>query len=145
MEPENLAILLREPFDQMTDLLYERLAARGFDDFRVAHGAVFQFVDDSGTRIGVLADRAGVTKQAMAELVRHLESIGYVERTADPTDKRAQLIRTTAKGNDVFAVVRELINELEAYAKDQMGADSYQELRNLLEKLQGVLTGFSRP
>src|SRR5690242_3465379 len=80
-QPENLAILLREPFRRMTERLYERLRERGYEDFRIPHGAVFQFVDDDGTSVSELARRAQITKQSMAELVSHLERRGYVERT----------------------------------------------------------------
>lgn len=45
---------------------------------RSAHGAVFQYLDDTGTTVSALADRAQMTKQAMAELVLHLEKKGYV-------------------------------------------------------------------
>ena len=42
--------------------------------------------DDTGTTVSLLAERARMTKQAMAELVRHLEAHGYVRRVPDPTD-----------------------------------------------------------
>jgi DNA-binding MarR family transcriptional regulator len=56
----------------------------------------------------VLAERAHMTKQAMAELVAHLEAQGYVERIPDPNDGRAELVRTTTRGRAVFAIVRKL-------------------------------------
>ena len=90
--PENLAILLREPFVVLSDRLIERLAARGHPEVRYAHGAVFQYLDDAGTRVSVLAARARIAKQSMAELVAHLERHGYVERVADPADGRAKLV-----------------------------------------------------
>ena len=38
--PENLAILLREPFRAMSEQLIERLAERGHPEVRNAHGNV---------------------------------------------------------------------------------------------------------
>jgi len=136
---EHLAILLREPFRLMTDLLYERLGARGYDDFRVAHGAVFQFLDDDGTSVSELARRAQVSKQSMAELVRHLEARGYVERVPDPRDRRARFVRTTHRGRDVYAVVRELTAELEDHVASRLGRDRLEELRTLLANLLAAL------
>ena len=83
-QPENLAILLREPFRAGTELLHERLAERGHAAVRPPHGAVLQYLDDDGTQVSELARRAHVTKQSMAELVAHLERHGYVERVPDP-------------------------------------------------------------
>ena len=68
---------------------------------------VLQYLDDAGTRVSVLAERAQITKQSMAELVAHLERHGYVERVPDPADGRAKLVRATDRGRAVFAVARD--------------------------------------
>jgi DNA-binding MarR family transcriptional regulator len=137
--PENLAILLREPFRAMTGRLHRRLAERGHPQVRAAHGAVLQFLDDAGTRVGVLAERAGMTKQSMAELVGHLEAHGYVERVPDPADGRARLVRATARGREVFAIARELVAEVEAELVERMGPAKVRRLRALLEELGAAL------
>ena len=93
--PRNLAVLLREPFRIGSEQLHERFAERGHPEVRAPHGNVFQFLDDAGTRVSELAQRAQVTKQSMAELVAHLERHGYVERAPDPSDRRAKLVRAT--------------------------------------------------
>ena len=137
--PENLAILLREPFRAMNDELIGRLAERGHPEVRVAHGAVLQYLDDAGTRVVVLAERAGMTKQAMAQLVAHLEAHGYVERVPDPADRRAKLVRTTARGREVYVVVREFVAEVEARLAERLGEAKLHELRSLLEQLNAAL------
>lgn len=137
--PENLAILLREPFRTMTDRLQRRLAVRGHPQVRGAHGAVLEFLDDAGTRVGVLAERATMTKQSMAELVSHLEAHGYVERIPDPTDGRARLVRATARGRDVFAIARELVDEIDRELAETMGAQKVHRLRGLLEELDAAV------
>jgi hypothetical protein len=78
--PENLAIPLREPFQAMTDVLLARLAERGHEAVRQPHAAVFELLDDDGTRVSVLAERARMTKQSRAELVAQLGAHGYVAR-----------------------------------------------------------------
>jgi DNA-binding MarR family transcriptional regulator len=140
-QPENLAILLREPFRRMDELLVDRLAERGHGDVRSAHGAVFQYLDDAGTPVSELARRAGIAKQSMAELVQHLERTGYVERVPDPRDARARLVRSTAKGREVFAVARELVAELDARVAQRLGEARLADLRGLLEELLEALPG----
>jgi DNA-binding MarR family transcriptional regulator len=138
-EPENLAILLREPFRAMSEQLIERLAQRGHPEVRYAHGNVFQYLDDDGTRVSDLAQRAGMTKQSMAQLVEHLERHGYLERIADPADGRAKLVRTTTRGGEVFAVVREYVAEVEARLDARLGTAKLQRLRALLRELNEAL------
>jgi len=137
--PENLAILLREPFRRLNEELIARLAERGHPAVRYAHGRVLQYLDDAGSRVGVLAERAHVSKQAMAQLVDHLEAHGYVERVPDPADRRARLVRTTPRGSAVFVVVREFVEEVDARLVTRLGPEKLQHLRALLVELDAVL------
>ena len=56
--PVNLVVLLREAYVALNDLVPARLAERGHDAIRPAHGAVFQYLDDTGTTVSQLAERA---------------------------------------------------------------------------------------
>jgi len=136
---ENLAILLREPFRAMTDELMGELAARGHPEVRFAHASVFQFLDDDGTGVGMLAERARVTKEAMAQLVAHLEHHGYLERVRDPHDRRAKLVRATDRGREVFAIARALMADIDARLSTRLGDAKLRRLRTLLRELDAAL------
>jgi DNA-binding MarR family transcriptional regulator len=131
--------MLRQPFRAMTDELIGTLAERGHPDVRSAHGNVFQYLDDAGTRVSVLADRAQMTKQAMAQLVAHLELHGYLERVDDPSDRRARLVRATTRGREVFAIVRAVVVDLDARLTARLGEAKLQRLRALLVELDDAL------
>src|SRR5215217_1165432 len=118
---ESLGILLREPFRLGNQLLHRRLAERGHPHVRAPHGNVFQYLDAAGTRVSVLAERAQITKQSMAELVAHLERHGYVERVSDPADRRAKLVRATRRGAEVYAIARDVVAEIEAQWTEWLG------------------------
>src|SRR5919107_3574729 len=75
-----------------------RVHAAGFPDVRSAHDCVFRFLEPGGVRLRDLADRADMTPQSIGEHVDELERLGYVERVPDPGDRRAKLIRPTARG-----------------------------------------------
>jgi DNA-binding MarR family transcriptional regulator len=53
------------------------------------------FEDSTRTRQVALAERAGVTKQAIGPVVRELEQLGYVRTGPDPADHRAKLVSLT--------------------------------------------------
>ena len=138
-QPENLGVLLREPFLAASEDLHRRFAERGHDQVRPPHGNVFQFLDGAGTRVSVLAERAQVTKQSMAELVAHLERNGYVERTPDPSDRRAKLVRATPRGEELYALAREFVAETEAEWGRKLGKRKLAQLRELLEELNDAV------
>jgi DNA-binding MarR family transcriptional regulator len=137
--PENLAILLREPFRAGTEVLHRRFAESGHPEIRPPHGNVMQFLDDAGTRVSVLAERAQITKQSMAELVVHLERLGYVERVPDPSDRRAKLVRATPRGKQLYAIARDVVAEIEADWTKRLGKAKMRQLRALLEELNAGL------
>ncbi|WP_067541526.1 MarR family winged helix-turn-helix transcriptional regulator [Nocardia crassostreae] len=113
------------------------IAAAGFDDVRAAHAPVFQVIDPDGTRLTVLAERAGMTKQAMGELVRYLGTRGYVETVADPSDGRARLIRLTAAGWAVAEAGLAIVARFDEHLDAIVGRAEVQRLRKTLHAIIG--------
>jgi DNA-binding MarR family transcriptional regulator len=133
--PEHLGILLREPYRIANERLHQRFAESGHPDIRTPHGNVFAYLDDRGTRVSVLAERAQITKQSMAELVEHLERRGYVERIPDPDDRRAKLVRATEKGDELYGIARKFVAEVEGEWTQLLGKGKMRQLKKLLEEL----------
>jgi DNA-binding MarR family transcriptional regulator len=82
----------------MIDELTERMHDSGYTWAPARHYPVFEHINPTGTRLTTLAHRAGITHQAMAQLVSELEQRDIVERIPDPTDGRARLVRLTGEG-----------------------------------------------
>jgi DNA-binding MarR family transcriptional regulator len=137
--PDNIGVLLREPFRAGSEQLHRRLAERGHAEVRVPHAAPLQFLDEEGTQVSELARRAQMTKQSMAELVAHLERHGYVERVSDPADRRAKLVRATPRGLEVYEIAREAIEEIESDWAALIGRRKMSQLRELLTELNHAL------
>jgi DNA-binding MarR family transcriptional regulator len=91
--------VLRRTSRLMVEEITERMEAAGYTWAPARHYPVFENIDPAGTRLTVLAARAGITHQAMAQLVAELEERGIVERIADPSDGRARLVRLTDEGH----------------------------------------------
>ena len=95
-------------------LLVARLRERGFDDFAPAFPSLLSNLDTGGTRIGVLAARAGVTRQAAGQLLRQVERCGYAESRGSEHDARATVVHFTTRGRRLLTTVLELVEEIEA-------------------------------
>lgn len=117
------------------------LRERGHDGLSLVHMNLLPHLDISGTRITTLAERVGVSKQAIGNLVGELEEKGYIRREVDPHDRRAAVITYTAAGwaflQDAHAVKR----EIEAEYTKTLGEQGMQELRQLLQQLVGGKAG----
>jgi DNA-binding MarR family transcriptional regulator len=111
------------------------LVEAGYGDIRPTHGCVFRFVHDDGLRLTDLATLAGLTKQSAGEIVDDLAKRGYVERFPDPADRRAKLIRLTAKGKEAQGIGSGLFNGVERRWGERYGSDRIAELRRLLQEI----------
>src|SRR5262245_37727163 len=89
--PPLIGALLRVPAHAIHRRLINELNAGGFDDLRLPHMAVLQFPGPDGVRPGTLAERAGISKQAMNQLLRSLEDLGYVVRSDAAADRRTRV------------------------------------------------------
>jgi DNA-binding MarR family transcriptional regulator len=80
-----------------------------------------------------------VRKQTMAQAVEELEQLGYVERRADPNDRRARLVFLTARGQKVKPIAVAAGRRVEARWSKLMGAQNMESLRRSLEEVLAQL------
>jgi len=135
----NLGTLLRDPALAINELVSERLAERGFGDFRPAHGTIGQHISDRGSRVTELARLAQVSKPTVVYLVNDLERLGYVERIPDPADGRAKLVCLTKRGARAQQEARKIVAEIERDWGRTFGERDLVALRALLERLHEML------
>lgn len=116
-------------------MLVTRLRARGFDDFSPAFPAMLSNLDLDGTRIGVLATRAGVTRQAAGQLLREIERCGYAERRDSAHDARTTIVHFTPRGKRLLATVLELVEEIESDFAAGLKAGEFDKLQQGLFRI----------
>ena len=134
-----IGALLRIPFQVAVERLYAELARAGFDDLTPAHFVVFQHMRPEGVRATELAQQAQITKQSMGYLITYLEERGYVERVADPRDKRARLVHLTERGQALDATARRIVQQVEREWSEYLGADRFAQLQQILRDLIAAL------
>lgn len=112
-----------------------KLTESSHPDLKSSHALLVANWDLNGTRISTLAERAGITKQAMGVLVKEMEALGYLERAPDPLDARAILVMPTGKGRQLLADVRRLMAEIEAEQVEKVGREALEQLQGTLQKM----------
>lgn len=103
-----IGALLRVPAQAIHRRLITELNAAGFEELRVPHMAVLQSPGPDGVRPGTLAERAGISKQAMNQLLHSLEGHGYIVRTEPSDEGRARIIYFTQRGHAAYAKILEI-------------------------------------
>jgi DNA-binding MarR family transcriptional regulator len=136
--PPLIGALLRMPWDAVQQHMLDRLHESGFTDFDAAYLTVFQYPGPQGARPSELAARLRISKQALNYLLGELERLGYLERRVDPDDLRSKRIALTPRGIASVGVIREAVGEVETAWAQRLGAERFDELRNLLLELNGL-------
>jgi DNA-binding MarR family transcriptional regulator len=137
-----LPVLLTQVKEMAIRKMRARLAEEGYDDIREGYGCVFGFIDiDEGSRLTELAERSGLTKQAVGEVIPELEALGYVTREPDPRDKRAKIIKLTTKGRDACLTGRRLFAEIEQEWAEEFGDELLAALREAAERIAAAERG----
>lgn len=119
-------------------MIAEDLAKRGYAKVRPAHSALLANLEFEGSSITEVADRAGMTKQAMGLLVAELENLGYIARAADEKDRRAHIITLTESGRKLLADTLEIVDGIEDRYSNILGERTMAGLRTGLAAFLGV-------
>ncbi|TNE88314.1 MAG: MarR family transcriptional regulator [Deltaproteobacteria bacterium] len=108
-------------------------------DVRPVHTAMFPHIDLEGTRLTDLAERMGITRQAVARYVADLEAHALVERIPDPDDRRASLVRFTDSGREQLLGGLRVLGLVEARTAQKLGPERVELLRRTLADLVDLL------
>jgi DNA-binding MarR family transcriptional regulator len=132
--PENplIGALLRLPAQAIHRRVVAGLNEAGFRDLRLAHMAVLQYPGPDGRRPSELAERAGTSKQAMNQLLRSLERLGYLRRRDAAEGGRARVVRFTRRGRAAWARIHEILAEVETEWRGTLGAGDFGRLKRIL-------------
>lgn len=128
--------LLADILDRVVDdAVMAALEAEGHDDLTHAQGVVFEMLEPGGSRVTDMARAARMTKQGMGQLVDAVAAAGYVERSPDPNDGRAQLVRLTPRGERAVAIGGRGLRQLERSWSECLGHRRYEATRRTLVEL----------
>ena len=127
-----IGALLRVPAQAIQRRIIKELNLTGFEELRLPHMAVLQFPGPDGVRPSILAERAGMSKQAMNQLLRSLEGLGYIVQSDVPDHRRARLVRFTKRGKAAYSKIHDILRDIEREWSTELGPKQFAQLKELL-------------
>ena len=132
--------LLGAVWQWVREQLYSGVVAAGYDDLNAAHVGLWRYPGLEGLRPSQVADRVGITKQSVNDLLAHLEQHGYLSRVPDSADGRARVIRLTSKGHQLERTIYAEAAAAQLRIAEILGPQRFTRLRNSLELLTEQLS-----
>jgi DNA-binding MarR family transcriptional regulator len=137
----------RKPLIALVDRAHRALQAHmvriahlhGHPEVKPAHNSVFGTLTEGGSRAIDMAERAGITRQSMGEVVREMVGLGILEMRPDPADRRAKLVTYSDHGRTVAADGFGHLIELEKRFVAEFGVAEYEIARDVLDRIAGLL------
>jgi DNA-binding MarR family transcriptional regulator len=114
-------VLVLMAASEKAPLALSNLAAR--DQISAAHVHITRHLARGGSRLTDLARAAGMSKQAMGDLVTQCEAWGLVRREPDPLDARARRVHFTPTGLAWLAAFHDAVRQAEAEFREAVGAE----------------------
>ena len=91
-----------------------------------------------GVPLGQLVKELGVSKQAAGQLVDMLVLRGYLDRAADPEDRRKLTVTLTERGRAAAAIQKEVVKRIDAELASRVGKEEILCARRVLGELIGI-------
>lgn len=98
---ERIGYLLKHAQLRFQEIQHQALSPLGLDGRLLA--VLIVAADGAPSQQLRLAQRLGVDRTTMVDLVDRLEASGFVERRPDPDDRRARLVHPTPRGRKALA------------------------------------------
>ncbi|SNS88174.1 MarR family protein [Noviherbaspirillum humi] len=130
----NIGRLLNNAIQRFEKRILEQMEQAGHGGCSLSHIGVTRNLDIEGTRATELARRAGMTKQAMGELIAQLEERGLVERRPDPIDRRARIVYFSDQGLEWLNAFHIALDRAESEMRREIGAAGLELMKQALEK-----------
>jgi DNA-binding MarR family transcriptional regulator len=92
----------------------------------------------AGISQSLLAERLGLSKQAVQQSLDQLERLGLVRRAPDPVDKRAKYAVLTETGLLALEARRDAEREVERAWQERLGKKAFGRLRKTLRKVDSI-------
>ena len=138
-EKLNLDQLVLRAFYWIDESFQRNLQERGGPKVTHAQSMVIMTIGEGIQRPSQIAERLGVTRQAVHQCLHELIRINLVELVVDPNDKRAKIARLSSKGEPVRKMASQVFAELEAELATRIGKRNIQQFRTVLEQDWGPL------
>lgn len=130
----NLGQLIVRAFYWIDEGLQGSLQLRGGPEITHSQSMIIMMIGEGIRRPSAIAERLGVSRQAIHQSIKDLIDVDVVELVPDPQDGRAKIARLSKNGAPIHSKAQRILDKLEAELADRIGRRRTASLRDALEQ-----------
>jgi MarR family transcriptional regulator for hemolysin len=138
-DPDALGFVLIDVARMLRSAFERRIATAGIGLTPGEARTLVRIATLEGSRQLDIAQRMGIEPMTLSTYLDRLQSLGFIERRPDPTDRRAKLIFTTPTAGALIASIRVEQIELMAHVTSGIGPEELELMRDRLKRLRANL------
>ena len=139
-DPDVLGFVLIDVARMLRSAFERRIATAGLGLTPGEARALVRIATLEGSRQLEIAQRMGIEPMTLSTYLDRLQSLGFIERRADPADRRAKLIFTTPAANALIASIRVEQMELMQHVTSGIGEAELDLMGERLKRLRANLS-----
>ncbi|MFV0278232.1 MAG: MarR family winged helix-turn-helix transcriptional regulator [Parahaliea sp.] len=130
----NLAQLLLRALYWVEDSMQNNYQRRGGTRLTRSQSLVMMHIGEGITRPSTIAERMGISRQAVHANIQELNRIGLIELVPDPGDRRATIATLSRKGKPSRVLAIQVMEDLEDELIRRLGKRDFAQFKCALEK-----------
>jgi MarR family transcriptional regulator for hemolysin len=138
-DPDSLGFVLIDVSRMLRGAFERRIATAGLGLTPGEARALIHVFALEGSRQLDIAHRMGIEPMTLSAYLDRLQSLGFIERRADATDRRAKQIFPTQAANDMIASIRVEQIELMERVTSGLSEDDRSLIRDRLKRMRANL------
>lgn len=103
--------------------------------FTQAAGYILINIHKDGTPVSQIANSTGVKTTSLSRVLSNLESLGFIYRETNSSDKRSVKVYLTELGKEKRKIAKDVVREFNEYMEDQLTEKEKEQLIKTLQKL----------
>lgn len=111
--------------------------------FTQAAGYILINIHKEGTPVSQIANLTGVKTTSLSRVLNNLESLGFIYREVNASDKRSVKVYLTELGQEKRKIAKDVVREFNEFLDAQLPAKERRQLIQSLQKINALAASYA--
>ncbi|WDF68447.1 MarR family transcriptional regulator [Sphingobacterium oryzagri] len=110
--------------------------------FTQAAGYILINIHRDGTSVSQIANSTGVKTTSLSRVLNNLESLGFIYREVNASDKRSVKVYLTELGREKRRLAKDVVREFNEYLESQISEEERAQVVKSLQKINELAANY---